>query len=119
MLCEYAMRLQYIFTTKTSSSLGVKKSITCLVTGPESETAFNDIRKCLLNVPINDSLRTRGVVALPVSPFAAFSCSSSGLISFGLSSILTMVGFCVLGSVNNLVHERSVVGEHSDSGVVG
>lgn len=88
--------------------------VTHLVKCPEdSDTAFNDILKCLLNVPIIDSRLSRGG-RLPFS-FEPFSCTSSGFISFGFSSILTIVGFW--RSVISCVHERSVVGEDSDSGV--
>jgi hypothetical protein len=89
-------------------------SITHLVSGPgDSETALSDCLKCLLKVPMSDSRLSRcGLLPLSVEPF---SCTSSGFISFGLSSILTIVGFC--RSLMSCVQERSVVGEDSDSGV--
>lgn len=80
-----------------------------LVNGPgDSLTAFKDIRRCLWKVPINDSRRTRG-------RSLGFNCTSSGFISFGLSSILTIVGRDL--SVRSCVQDKSAVVEDSDSGV--
>lgn len=88
------------------------KIIAHLVNGPgDSLTAFKDIRRCLWNVPINDSRLTRGRCELSFG----FNCTSSGFISLGLSSIRTIVGRDL--SVRSCVHDKSAVVEDSDSGV--
>lgn len=99
-------------------SLGVsctaQQTLKCAyrVRGPgPSLTAFKDILtepRCLWNCPINDSRRRGRVTFEP-------SWTSSGLISLGLSSILTIVALGL--SLISCVHDKSPVVDDSDSGV--
>lgn len=86
-----------------------------LVNGPgDSLTAFSDILKCLWKLPMKDSRLCR--TGLFVLPSFGFNCTSSGFISFGLSSMRTIVARVGL-SVMSWVHDKSAVVDDSDSGV--
>lgn len=77
-----------------------------LVNGPgDSLTAFKDIRNCLWNVPKIDSLRR-------------LFTSGSGTIAgsfIGCSSILTIIDPGEADPSNNLVHDKSQLGDSGSS----